>query len=647
MESINRSALHAMVKEALVVSVDDAHERVYDYLINSGMDDVGSLLFRQCWTKVYLASQAFGRKDTPVNPILFAEELIKELAANMPDIKVITSITKECVLMSSNGKKKRNEKSGSSVINNAPSNPQAVFNTLKQMSLLGGDINDAYSIAYSNKNNDKSMINNIYNYTEAILAYKRAVKLIKHTNHSSSASKNNKVSSGYSNVVYTPLDKGNYYGYPEVVYGHADLRLHNNRSYCGIEERIATCHVRVSTKQAVYQSRAFHALEFLYEAVVMKSYNIFPWPIGIIRGDNTNNNLVTFVYENPTCRHLGELFSPNLSTYLLLYPSVILHWAQQLGLAYDVIQKKSVGYLFQFTRDLSIKSDVFIRENGTLLLGNLGIVLSPINCARENTSTPAVSYDSFSLFMFNLLSTILGISRSVDVHMAYSSASNALDDDDLGIDETVITVVEGCNIDLIFHNQIVTAYVINGKSKSDKSSTSAPGVMNPMIVNIEGDHGAVHVVDMDSTISSIGMLQNSQIKININAIKPGNTLLRVKSINSKPIRTNSDDSEPLSNTVYSNIRIIVVPQRTTYSVELTELVALLESSYTSKKPLFLAAKCIKYVEPSEKSEEFHQTLHDDWAEVYLKSFDKTKSFKPLMNKIKYSSTNIVSGGSKK
>ncbi len=642
---MDQSALLEIVKDALVASVDDAHERVYDYLINSGMDDVGSLLFKQCWTKVYLASQAFGRKDTPVNPILFAEELIKELAANMPDIKVITNITKECVLMSTNGKKKRNEKNNV-VINSAPSAPQAVFNTLKQMSLLGKDINDAYSIAYSNKNNDNSMINNTYNYTEAILAYKRAVKLIKHTNNSPASSKNNKVSSGYSNVVYTPLDKGNYYGYPEVVYGHADLRLHNNRSYCGIEEHVATCHVRVSAKQAVYQSRGFNALEFLYEAVVMKSYNIFPWPIGIIRGDNTNNNLVTFVYENPTCRHISELFSPNLSTYLLLYPSVIIHWAQQLGLAYDIIQKKSTGYLLQFTRDLSIKSDVFIRENGTLLLGNLGIVLSPINGTQVST-TPAVTFDSFSLFMFNLLSTILGISRSIDIHMTYSSVHNPLDDDDLGIDETVVTVVEGCNIDLIFHNQIATKYQVNSKSKSDKVEKSATGVTNPMTIDIEGDHGAVHVVDMDSTVSATGLLQSSNIKININAVKPGNVLIKVKSINSKPIRTDSDGNEPTSNTVYSNIRILVVPQRTTYSVELTELVALLESSYTSKKPLFLAAKCIKYVEPTEKSEEFHQTLHDDWSEVYLKSFDKTKLFKPLTNKIKYSSTSIVSGGSKK
>ena len=644
---MDRSAMLEIVKEALVASVDDAHERVYDYLISSGMDDVGSLLFKQCWTKVYLASQAFGRKDTPVNPILFAEELIKELAANMPDIKVITNITKECVLMSTNGKKKRNEKNKVAV-NTAPSTPQTVFNTLKQMSLLGKDIHDAYSIVYSNKNNDNSMINNTYNYTEAILAYKRAVKLIKHTNHSSSSFKNNKVSNGYSNVLYTPLDKGNYYGYPEVVYGHADLRLHNNRSYCGIEEHIATCHVRVSAKQAVYQSRGFNALEFLYEAVVMKSYNIFPWPIGIIRGDNTNSNLVTFVYENPTCRHISELFSPNLSTYLLLYPSVILHWAQQLGLAYDMIQKKSAGYLLQFTRDLSIKSDVFIRESGTLLLGNLGIVLSPSNSTQVTTAAPSVTFDSFSLFMFNLLSTILGISRSIDVHMTYSSVHNPLDDDDLGIDETVVTVVEGCNIDLIFHNQIATQYEINSKSKSNQVVKSVTGVTNPMTVDIEGDHGSVYVVDMDSTISGIGILQSSNIKITINAVKPGNVLIKVKSINSKPIRTNNAASdEPTSNTVYSNIRILVVPQRTTYSVELTELVALLGSSYTSKKPLFLAAKCIKYVEPTEKSEEFHQTLHDDWSEVYLKSFDKTKSFKPLTSKIKYSSTSIVSGGGKK
>lgn len=81
LSSVSKPLLERIVQQTLSAPDpnNDAHVRIVDYirLIGASPEEIES--FKVAWSKILAGNEAFGRKNTKINPELFAKELVNEL----------------------------------------------------------------------------------------------------------------------------------------------------------------------------------------------------------------------------------------------------------------------------------------------------------------------------------------------------------------------------------------------------------------------------------------------------------------------------------------------------------------------------------------------------------------------------------------
>lgn len=613
MSNTQQSVLTTIIIESLVAHPSNAHEKILNYLEDCGINESQKELFQSSWAKVYLASQAFGKLNKAIDPYLFSRELIDELSKHDKDcinLKELCHSFNSIVTFSNERKKNKSSSSNSTLINGHA----AILSSLKSIIDTGIDLKGSYIESYKHLVQPVSSIQYSggihgqgYEGTEQSIIYqRRAAKMTKHIN-----------SGGLGNLKaikpsshYTPINMKTFYGYPEISYGVAEMKLDskfiNSRECCPLKEDNPTILVKVSSKQPIYQARGWAAYQFCYEKVTLKYLNLFPLPIGVNR--SRDNMVVSYIYDYPSCKALKPLFGPALATYLKKFPNIIFAWCAQLGLAYDSLIKNSSISTQQLTKVPSI-SDVYIKEDGLIVIGNLLVTsvnkISKVSLfSSEKDSRKNIIFDDFSTFIYDLLIYSLCLSRR------YKAILRNDNDDENLIQEVVINIVEGCFLDINFqcerHFELI-------KLKS-KENILNEDEKNNLIIDTNGNKDILKL--------KLSADENSK-SIKVIGVQPGNSLIKcyipMKSTNR--LLDDEDDNNDSKLYYCCYIRVVVIPSQLMPSVELQELTSLLENSTIVNRPLFFQARCMQNYFSNDIENEKNNTLLDnydlshDWNKV--------------------------------
>ena len=635
----------SVVQACVRASPDTAADIVLQFLLDCGMDDKQMQLFKLSWSKVYLSSQAFGQRDKPLDAALFAKELVTELSFGDKQCDYIKTLSANLITIMKSHSNDENKGHVNSKDSNTLNvvDSTAILTMLREIKTASTDLTQAFIASYSSSARDQasSSFDKVdKGVTESIMNYRRHVKVSKITTRKDIKEASTTAANVlYSSSIFLPLRICAYYGHPEAVLGSASLRLHHEQAYCSLEEKANVVSLRVSNKQATYQSKAFEALQFFYEVVTLKFYNIFPLPLGVTRDPATFT--VAFSYEAPPCRALKAILGAPLATYARKHPTVPLSWAGQLIQSY-LLLKSSTQLMYRFD-NLPTVDDLFVRESGLLLMGNLTVL--PCTLSEKERFLRTAGGDAgrllgYGAFVHDMLAQILCLSRKVTV-----SLKKADDDENLDMKESVIYLMEGSAVDLCVANfQLSNIHVKSAKSKSHLKDS-----YDTLLIDTQGDENIVDISHHKkaSLLSEEVAGVAASTTLRIDTLRSGTIMLSLQytppSISSpphgttKPSRGDDDDEEesnqhvkepsaaaPVqvgSTGVFAYVRIVVVPAAPCSNAELAELISLLENSFVFQRPLFLDASCVR-AGPDLKSEDHSNAVKAEWRSVESKLSDK-------------------------
>ena len=602
-----RGILESIISESINAYNDEseAGNEILQFLINGkdGLTEDSIRLFRQSWTKVILASRAFGqeKKKITVDKNMFAQEFIKELINNDKDYLILQDLLMQLDTVSkvANEREKllkaTGQDKGSELAINREEDffkSSSILFTLRRLIGTGLELHE--SALNSNKVDDEMKSFDGYDdRIESIMSYRRSARLVKQ-----------KVLQKKPNTSsFLPIDIGKYYGYPEVLYGISELKVDPDQST--LQSSIPSVTFKVSNKQALYQSRGWVIYQFMYEATRAKESNIFPSPIGVVRDPTTM--AISYSFENPVCDPLSSMQGPTLSQLLRSNPSIVLKWSHQLGFAYETLQRSSACLI----RRVSLK-DVYIKKDGRLLIGNLAVSAKPTN--RTDNSV-----ENFSIFMIETLSSLLSTSRRCNIKKRGSSDYK----------EEVISITEGSTVELAFDDFNFQSITIDNSPSyphSDKGNNNTNEVNNSSLkLTIKGDMEASEGLSVKG--NNLGFSSSySNPSIVIIGKKIGNFSLHSSGDESLlPLSDQSMSSDvegggvpQENNMMLPVIRIVVVPKSPIVSVEVQELIACLEESYSTSKPLFLQSRCLQ-----SNSKFVPKDITNDWVKI-TRTIDEMK-----------------------
>jgi hypothetical protein len=357
----------------------------------------------------------------------------------------------------------------------------------------------------------------------------------------------------------------------------------------------------------------------MYEATRAKDSNIFPAPISVNRDPATM--AISFSFENPLCDPLSSIKGPTLTQLLRSNPSVVLKWSNQLGYAYETLQRSSACLV----QKVSLK-DVYIKKDGRLLIGNVAVSSKPTNRGTDK------SIETFSAFMMDTLSSLLSTSRRCSIKKRISSDYK----------EEVISITEGSTVELAFDDFNFQSILVDNSSSyshshsgkgnynNNSSSSSSNEINNSCLrLTIKGDldaSGGLSVKGNNNGFSS----SYSNPSIIISGKKVGNFSLHsfgdgnFLPPSDQSVTSSSSDVEGegggeevnATTTTEKNlllppvIRIVIVPKSPVVSVEVQELIAYLEESYSTNKPLFLQSRCLQ-----SNSNLSPKDITNDWIKI--------------------------------
>jgi hypothetical protein len=355
-EGTLRTVLRSIVEDSIRAFPDDAHQKVLQYLVDSGLDEAQSLRFRQSWSKVVLGSQAFGRQAKgKIDPSLFSEELIRELSYSDEQITKLINAAASSVKLDRNKDNAADGRAGRPPADSK--NARDTVAALDAITAMGANLTNVLQSLYDTDMNSAHETKGDTELLESIGLFRKSLR-------------GTRLHWGASllpaDVVYLPLDSV-IHGLPDITKGKIDLQLRTDRqdlnAYMDTDEVIG---VVVSNKQCVHQERGWNAYLVLHELLSANGLSLFPLPVGVHR--EPTNLSTTFAFESAAgCVGLRSLLGPALSTYLRRIPHVVHRWCAQLSEAHKSLLHCS-GSLMKPVR---VHSDVFVRENGHLLIGNV------------------------------------------------------------------------------------------------------------------------------------------------------------------------------------------------------------------------------------------------------------------------------------
>lgn len=594
--------LREIVTESLVAFPDDAHIKVLIFLSAAGATDDEKKRVQQAWSAVTLASEAFGRRNKrPIDPVLFGDELIRELAYGDKELarldKLIGSF-KTVVAEQQTATTPVTLKNLAEL--KKPGGPLAL---LQSMTKIGRELTAALNTTYETVDvaagSHLAKVPSASN-DKAIMEWRRSCrggKFVWHGRKSANAS-----------TLYVPLGSQEH-GCVETVYGEVAFKSTDDKGRA-TSNAIPAVGVKVTTKQPSLLSRAWTSYQCLHEVVSAEKQQLqlFPTPLGVQRetgaATSASASNITCVFELPNCRSLSPLLGPALSTFLRKYPSVVLTWCAQLGIAARTLRTCRSGRLVRSP----MLSDCFVKDNGQLLVGNIAFETT-LGIDAASTADAGQNTNDLSAFILQLLSSTLSLSRRLDIVLATASSGGDLADYSTigGADDIVASIMEGCEIKLIFSGHscrgvsldIMGEKVGTNGSASTRSATDAS--KSRLQIVVQGEAGVASV-----TSSS---WKSTETSVTVKAMSAGLLLLRAFTLAS----LGESGGESVAGRRASTVRIVVVPVYPVMATELQEVICLANNAYASNNCNgLLNAQSLK--SPCQATED-ERSVMTDWIEV--------------------------------
>ena len=596
--------LRTVVQEGLTAFPEDAHVRLFQFLKQSGASEQEQKELQQAWTRVVMASEAFGRKKGgPVDPARFSEDLVKELCSENKEVGKLEDMLASfrAILASQESK---DEEMIESIHDLKKST--GVLSNLQSMTKVGADLTKAQYSIYPERGMVGQAKEGSTETEGAILLHRRASRGIRFSWHQ-------RKPAGAS-PLYSPLRVRDLGG-AETLYGDG---VHRGTTESGGRPTTSPIvGIRVSSSQACFKARGWTSYQCLHELLAMgpDRLRLFPAPLGTVESEAHPGT--TFVFGLPICKPLKPLLGAGLSTFMRKYPSVILTWCAQIGAASRCFENMVSGRMLR----LPTLSDVFVADNGQLLVGNMGF--DEAEEEDEEGEGQALPELDVSDFFLSLLSSVLSLSRTVPLPLAMSlgdpSAGEAKEDALPPVDgegeaeaeeqqraldakEEVVSVIEGCSLELLFTSHTSKGVqVINTLGGQSASSLNKSNLQ----VHVHGD---------DAVAGVQGSAWNASVTgVTVTANSPGSILLRVVSQAALPSASLSAQRSYKA----LDVRVVVVPAYPVMAVELAELLAQLEGSHASKNnDMFLSAECVRVRDVEATMRKYDEvTVSDDWATI--------------------------------
>eukprot|EP01036_Dinobryon_divergens_P025293 gene25293-33822_t len=541
-----------LVKSAILSFPDDAHKVLLAYFNNHrrGLTERHSLLFKKSWSKCILANEAFGRKSANLhrvyNPDLFCQELTRELVFGDKDVAQLMNYEhslKEGTLniktMKLNNISSENEHSMEGRIDLAEQikNGKDLLRELDALNVMAQNLTqllvdlNALSLPKSGPvSRSSAVLFEDVPSLESINALKNELKGSKH--HWSE-----RIRLG-SLREYTPLDS-QYHGYSGISKGKLSFeekKQDQSLPYTLSGNDILALSFEDNQLNYLHQERAWASFQCLNELLYCDIMTIFPIPLSSGRGKAEGSLSMTF--ESPTAKPLGQILGIRLAKYLRLNPRVISIWLSQLSIAMYALSQCS-GSLARKIID-HIHTDMYVREDGRLLLGNLAF-----NCAQP--ASPEATTTDFLHFICYFLSVVLCISRKekLALHMATNSSEIVREDEQhrTGKDDQsqqketkVFYIVEGCTLSIVLSGCAATefTYYDMETTTDDYERDNYKGDVDVLSVHIEGNLTGVIAADNEKDkFKSIPLYEykrnemQEKPQLNIHAMKAGQVRVRL------------------------------------------------------------------------------------------------------------------------
>jgi len=573
------SSLRKVVTESLIAFPEDAHLQVFSFLSAAGASDIEKQRVQQAWSAVVLGSEAFGRKGKgPIDPVLFGEELIRELASGNKELERIEALIDNFQAIVSEHEKSRVAGASTVVLSSLADlkKPSGTLASLQSLTKLGRDLTAALNVTYGDDgvgssnaqvSSSASMAASPSSPDKAIMEWRRSCRGGKFVwNGRKSAN---------SSTSFSPLGSREH-GVVEVSYGEAVFK---SLDPGGKPSSVLIIGVKVVTKQPSLQTRAWTSYQCLHELLSSSDkqhLQLFPTPFGVQRNSSAMSTISTtssntFVFEMPNCRPLAPLVGPALAAFLMKYPSVALTWCAQLGLATRNLATCKTGVL---VKPPSL-ADCFIKDSGHLLLGN-----TAFETVLENENVSHTSND-LSAFVVDVLASTLALSRRRFVALSTSASllgEEGLEGTTFSVQEEVVPIMEGSEVKLAFTNHAcrgIDVEILGGKvsnsssaaSSGDASSSTSTAGSNRLQVLVQGEPGvaSINASAWNAAESFITVKAMSAGQLLVNAVAPAGP----------------SEWGPEKSRKAVAIRVIVVPAYPVLATELQEVISLVDSAYTS------------------------------------------------------------------
>jgi len=351
--SMNRSTLQKLIIEALQVYPEDAHLNLLNFLKSKGIKEEEIQNFRRAWSKVVVANESFGRKNlkTGIEPVMFSEEIINELATNYSETQQLK-------------KAQQTTKDISDKLSKITIDSSNYTQYEKDIKFAWDSIND---------------IGKYYETLNATLFPFPSDKLLFTTEEKDANEMNISIfQESIENVRFEwvkTVSKDNARFEPmfldpifDFAYRFGKVtkpsKTPQKRQFIPLyfaSDDIIGMEVFADFSSA--QDQAWKTYGFLWDFLATQSFNLFPKPI---EAEYSTEQLSTiYVFECPVGESITKYLGNVLFTRLIRsFPHVLIAWCSQLALALLTLVSNTEAILF---RTMNIWEDILITEDGLLL----------------------------------------------------------------------------------------------------------------------------------------------------------------------------------------------------------------------------------------------------------------------------------------
>ena len=589
------STLTYIVNEAIAAYPNDANKHILEFLDNAtnGKDtNVSSMekeAFIEAWNQCILKSKAFGVRSA-IDPVAFCKDLILELTYSCEDAVKLSHLLQ--------------------IFSTEDFDLNLDSKSLHTMSNIGRGLLSALNESYCNE----QPLKNSLSFDEAIMAQR-----LRHRGAKCSWDVNSKKPL-MSSTSYQPLSEC-LLGPLEFIYGR--MLLKQKKLATSVDEfrcapsqlllspdALSIVGVKFTERRGMItsQARAWGVHHFLTEAAATSgNICIFPSTLGTERRTASPNAEIVFMYEHHCLKLLVPLFGAHLAQFLRERPTIIMAWCLQLSAAIEILSRPDVSVLQHF-----MLSDLYVRDDGLLALGNIAVVKREQSSSRsedQKKSERIISFISSILRSSLCLSRQHTVGLRVDRRYLYKGSTGR---EAAAVDEEVISIVEGCTLNLNFTASLRTPLQIILRDSGGES----------LIGQGSGDSVTIDHFD-DSGVANLTIDASMRV-LKLTALRTGYFMLRasVHEVFDEDVCKEAESCHPrtpLQVQSSRDVRVEVIPATSILSVSLMELIALLEISYTGHEDTFLTAQCFQnglrgMRNSNQLSEEEARALATAWGE---------------------------------